>query len=124
MDGRYFITSPSLYNKLSDTLEFTSAGSMTIGRNGTVRGMPTILSTAVVHNRSKDSARTLSDLIYAHWPSFGFVTFDAVQILTNPYGEADFKAGRISVRAQCYHDTFKRYNATSICSWYNQCVTE
>ena len=123
MDGRVFVTSPMLYNKLSDTLEFSSSGSMPIARNGTIRGMPTVLSTAVVHNRSKGTGRTLSDLIYAHWPSFGFVTFDAVQILTNPYGDADFKAGRISVRAQCYHDTFKRYDSSSICSWYGQCVT-
>ena len=124
MDGRVFVTSPMLYNKLSDTLEFASSGSQPIARGGTIRGMPTILSTAVVHNRLKGSSgNTLSDLIYAHWPSFGFVTFDAVQVLTNPFGDSDFKAGRISVRAQCYHDTFKRYNASQICSWYNQCVT-
>ena len=124
MEGRVFITSPMLANKLSDTLEFASSGSQPIFRNGMIRSMPTVLSTAVVHNRVKgNSGNTLSDLIYAHFPSFGFVTFDAVQILTNPFGDADFKAGRISVRAQCYHDTFKRYSSSSICSWYNQCVT-
>lgn len=124
MEGRVWITSPMLMNKLGDTLEFASSGSQPIARGGMIRSMTTIQSTAVVHNRVKGSSgNTLSDLIYIHAPSYGFVTFDAIQVLVNPYSDADFKAGRISVRAQCYHDTFKRYDASTICAWYNQCVT-
>ena len=124
MSGRYWICSPSLYNKLSVTLEFSASGAQPIARNGTIRGMATILSTAVVHNRSKGSGRDLSDLIYVHAPSYAHVTWDAVQVLTNPYADGDYRAGRISVRAMAYMSSFKRYSSTSICSWYNQCITK
>ena len=123
MEGRYWVCSPALYDKLSVTLEFSSSGSQAIARNGTIRGMPTVLSNAVVHNRRKGTGRSLSDLIYVHCPSYAHVTWDAVQILTNPYADADYKAGRISVRAMAYMSSFKRYSSTSICAWYNQCIT-
>lgn len=124
MDGRYFLISPALYNKLSVTLEFASSGSQPIGRGMTVRGMPTVVSNAIVSNRTKGSASgSLSDMIYVHAPSYVLVSFDAVQILVNPYADADYKAGRVSVRAQAYLSAFKRYSSTDICQWYNQCIT-
>ena len=119
-DGRYFILSSALYHKLSTTLEFTSSGSQTIGRNMTVRGYPTKITNLIPANRKKGGATTLSDLIYVHCPSYGLVDFyNGIEIMSNPYSE--FGKGIIQVRAMSYMASFKRYSA--LAEWTNQAVT-
>ena len=118
---RYFICSPQLYRRLATTLEFSSSSSEVIGRGMRVRDYPTVLSTAVVSNRTKGTASTLADLILVHPASYAIVTWQAVQVLVNPYADADYKAGRISVRAMAYMSSYKRY--ADLARWYNQCVT-
>ena len=121
-ENRYFLLSSNLFHKLSTTLEFSSSGSMPIGRSDmTVRGYPTIISNLIVSNRTKGtSTNNLGDLVYFHAPSYGLVDFyNGIEIMSNPYSE--FSKGIVQVRAMCYMGSFKRYS--TLAKWYNQCQT-
>jgi HK97 family phage major capsid protein len=76
---------------------------------GTISGYKTGSSTHVPSNFAKGSASTLSGLVFGNWSDLIIGFWGAAEILANPYGEADFNRGSVSVRLMLTCDIAVRH---------------
>ncbi|MBW4552441.1 MAG: phage major capsid protein [Aphanocapsa sp. GSE-SYN-MK-11-07L] len=101
-----YLTNSKVRGVLKNTLKPSPSSEFIIGDSGQstpgferLNGYRCGISNNIPSNLAKGSGTNLSAILFANWADLLIGQWGAMEILSNPYGENDFSAGRIAVRA-------------------------
>lgn len=102
--SRAWLGNPNIRAKLAQEETFANTG-QTIYTGGGILGMPSVLdSTLMPNNLTKGTGTNLSALAYANWSSAIVGSWGSLDLLINPYRDADYKKVQTSIRLVAYVD--------------------
>ena len=123
MAGRSgWLTNSKVKAKLVDLELFSSTDSRTVYENGSILGERCVVSNVVRSDLKKGTGTGLSAAIYSgDWNSMVVGMFGGLELLLNPYRDADFKKGSVALRAMQWVDVAV-LDATHF-GYYNDIIT-